>query len=58
MSESLNPSPTAAADPPPAERAPDADGQFSVSEDWLAVVVGLALLTLALVGVIPTGLVP
>jgi len=29
-----------------------------LNEDWLAVVVGLALVALALLGVIPTGLVP
>lgn len=54
MSSALNPSPT----PPPDRDGPDDAGKFSVSEDWLAVVVGLALLTLALVGLIPAGLVP
>lgn len=29
-----------------------------ISEDWLAVIVGLALFALALTGVIPPGLVP
>lgn len=29
-----------------------------LSEDWLAVLVGLALLALALTGVLPPGLVP
>lgn len=29
-----------------------------LDEDWLAVLVGLALVALALLGVIPTGLVP
>ncbi|MCS7478439.1 hypothetical protein ACFFQW_39225 [Umezawaea endophytica] len=37
------------ASPPPSRR---------LDEDWLAVVVGLALVALALLGVIPTGLVP
>ena len=37
---------------------PDGAGKFSVSEDWLAVVVGLVLLALALTGVIPAGLIP
>lgn len=38
--------------------APDADGKFSISEDWLAFVVGLTLLGLCLTGVIPVGLIP
>ncbi|GAA2179623.1 hypothetical protein GCM10009785_06970 [Brooklawnia cerclae] len=38
--------------------APDADGKFSVNEDWLAFVVGLVLLALCLTGVIPGGLIP
>ncbi|MET1072886.1 MAG: hypothetical protein ABWY11_09615 [Umezawaea sp.] len=33
-------------------------GTGGVSEDWLAVVVGLALVALVLFGVIPPGLVP
>lgn len=37
---------------------PDGAGKFSASEDWLAVIVGLVLLTLALTGVIPAGLIP
>ena len=37
---------------------PNADGKFSISEDWLAVVVGLLLLALALTGLIPAGLIP
>lgn len=37
---------------------PDAAGKFSLSEDWLAVLVGLSLLTLVLLGAIPQGLVP
>jgi hypothetical protein len=36
--------------PPPTDR--------KLNEDWLAVLVGLALVALALLGVIPTGLVP
>lgn len=46
--------PVAAASPD----APDGAGKFSISEDWLAVVVGLALLALALTGIIPQGLIP
>ena len=38
--------------------APNADGKFSISEDWLAVIVGLVLLALALTGLIPQGLIP
>lgn len=38
--------------------APDADGKFSISEDWLAFTVGLILLTLCLTGLIPAGLIP
>lgn len=30
----------------------------AISEDWLSVLIGLALLVLALTGVIPPGLVP
>ena len=37
---------------------PQSAGKFSITEDWLAVIVGLALLVLALTGVIPDGLVP
>lgn len=37
---------------------PDGAGKFSASEDWLAVIVGLVLLALALTGVIPAGLIP
>lgn len=48
----------AAAPEKPAPDAPDGVGKFSLSEDWLAVIVGLALLALALTGVIPVGLVP
>lgn len=32
--------------------------RITVNEDWLAVIVGLALLALVLVGAIPDGLVP
>lgn len=38
--------------------APDGAGKFSLSEDWLAVIVGLVLLAFALGGLIPPGLVP
>lgn len=38
--------------------APNADGKFSISEDWLAFTVGLVLLALCLTGVIPVGLIP
>lgn len=38
--------------------APDADGKFSISEDWLAFSIGLLLLALCLTGVIPAGLIP
>ncbi len=41
-----------------AAAAPDDTGKFSISEDWLAVVVGLVLLALALTGLIPQGLIP
>lgn len=41
-----------------AAESPDLAGKFSISEDWLAVVVGLLLLTLALTGLIPAGLIP
>lgn len=37
---------------------PDSAGKFSLSEDWLAVAVGLALLALVLTGLIPDGLIP
>ncbi len=30
----------------------------TMNEDWLAVIVGLALLTLVLVGAIPNGVIP
>ncbi|MFB9619914.1 hypothetical protein [Brooklawnia cerclae] len=42
----------------PSTDQPDAAGKFSINEDWLAVIVGLVLLALALTGVIPEGLVP
>ena len=38
--------------------APNANGKFSMSEDWLAFTTGLVLLALCLVGVIPEGLIP
>ena len=37
---------------------PNADGKFSISEDWLAFAVGLVLLALCLSGIIPEGLIP
>lgn len=37
----------------PAEDQPDQHGKFSLSEDWLATIAGLAILTLALLGVVP-----
>ncbi|WIY82791.1 hypothetical protein [Propionimicrobium sp. PCR01-08-3] len=42
----------------PRTHAPDSDGKFSISEDWLAFAIGLILLTLCLTGVIPEGLIP
>ena len=50
--------------PPPIEPGPAEpgrvarDSRLSISEDWAATVVGLALIALTLAGVIPTGLVP
>lgn len=38
--------------------APTSTGKFSISEDWLATGVGLALLVLCLLGIIPDGLIP
>ena len=38
--------------------APNADGKFSISEDWLAFTIGLLLLALCLTGIIPEGLIP
>jgi hypothetical protein len=32
-------------------------GKFSINEDWLAVITGLVLLTLALTGIIPPGVI-
>ena len=43
--------------PRPAQ-APNANGKFSISEDWLAFTVGLVLLALCLTGIIPEGLIP
>lgn len=59
----MSPSPqpgAASASPtePDLSEAPDSAGKFSISEDWLAVIVGLVLLAGALTGVIPAGLVP
>nr|WP_300144223.1 hypothetical protein [Propionicimonas sp.] len=45
-------------DTAPATPPPDGAGKFSISEDWLAVAVGLALLALILGGLVPEGLVP
>ncbi|WP_103061475.1 hypothetical protein [Actinomyces qiguomingii] len=39
--------------PPTTVIPPDGDGKFSLSEDWLATITGLALLGLALLGIIP-----
>ena len=39
-------------------QAPNADGKYSISEDWLAFAVGLILLALCLTGIIPEGLLP
>lgn len=45
--------PSNAASPSPAEQSPtDSVRSFSLSEDWLATIVGLALVTLILAGVI------
>lgn len=52
------PNPETAVPFPQSSDQPDQAGKFSISEDWLAVVVGLALLALALGGLIPEGLVP
>lgn len=46
---------------PPASREeelPTDHGKFSLSEDWLATVVGLLLLALVLLGAIPVGVIP
>ena len=43
---------------PSEEDLPTDHGKFSISEDWLATVVGVVLLVLALVGIIPVGLIP
>lgn len=39
------------------EDLPTDHGKFSISEDWLATIVGL-LLALALIGAIPVGVIP
>lgn len=52
------PTPAPAGVSAPAPDQPDAAGKFSVNEDWLAVIVGLSLLALVLLGVIPQGLIP
>lgn len=45
---------------PPSDSAstPEEAGRAAVSEDWAAVIVGLALLALVLIGVIPEGVIP
>lgn len=43
---------------PDEPEVPTASGKFSISEDWLATAVGLALLALCLTGIIPAGLIP
>ncbi|HMR49413.1 MAG TPA: hypothetical protein PKE40_09210 [Arachnia sp.] len=59
---SSSPTPETVAPPPDPHHAapgePTEAGKFSLSEDWLAVVVGLALLVAALTGLIPEGLLP
>ena len=37
---------------------PREGGKFSINEDWAATILGLVLLTLALTGIIPAGLIP
>ncbi|MDO4901782.1 hypothetical protein [Actinomyces sp.] len=39
--------------PPTTVIPPDGDGKFSLSEDWVATITGLAMLGLALLGIIP-----
>nr|NLD39851.1 hypothetical protein [Actinomycetales bacterium] len=46
---------------PGAEREgvdPRESGKFSISEDWAATIIGLALLAVCLTGIIPAGLIP
>ena len=50
--------PTSDSDAAVAAAPPDDAGKFPISEDWLAVIVGLVLLALALTGLIPQGLIP
>lgn len=40
------------------EDLPTDHGKFSISEDWLATVVGLLLMALVLIGAIPLGVIP
>lgn len=40
------------------EDLPTDHNKFSINEDWIATVVGLVLLVIALVGIIPVGLIP
>lgn len=35
------------------QEQPDAHGKFSLSEDWLATIAGLALLILCFAGIVP-----
>ncbi|MDO5495315.1 MAG: hypothetical protein Q4G64_06350 [bacterium] len=47
--------------PPAADQEstdPREAGKFSLSEDWAATILGLALLARALTGIIPAGLIP
>ncbi|WP_166659572.1 hypothetical protein [Glycomyces sp. NRRL B-16210] len=37
---------------------PEKAGRTAINEDWAAVIVGLALLALVLIGVIPEGVIP
>ncbi|MBX6749141.1 MAG: hypothetical protein IRY85_05620 [Micromonosporaceae bacterium] len=52
MSEPLSP----ASRPPVADE--DEESRFSGLEDWIATIVGLALIAAAIAGLIPKGLVP
>jgi hypothetical protein len=52
MSEPLSPS-----SPPPVAED-DEESRFAGLEDWIATIVGLALIAIAVAGLIPKGLVP
>lgn len=43
---------------PEETEVPTTAGKFSISEDWLATVVGVGLLVLCVTGLIPAGLIP